>query len=106
MSLSSPSKNCQKFWNFSEIIWKISEIFWKKSGEIVKILFDETNSSTYAAQGNTPTGRAGYDIWLWYDDGNMDFLGFIDADDMLGMAYYYQSIGDQVYVRNLRGNKE
>lgn len=71
-----------------------------------RILFKETLSNTYAAQGNTPTGTAGYDIWLWNDDGSQDFLGFIKDEDMIGMAYYYQSIGDEVYVQKLRGREE
>jgi hypothetical protein len=67
-----------------------------------KIIFEHTKASRYAAQGGSPSGKEGYNIWITYpeDDGVAVFLGFVTIDKVYGAVRYYVEQGDEVvYTR-------
>lgn len=66
-----------------------------------KIIFEYTKFGRYAAQGSSPSGKEGYNIWIQYPDDEMvAFLGFIDVDRLYGTVKYYEEQGDEViYAR-------
>ena len=56
------------------------------------IILEETNCSTYAAQGMSATYRKGFDIWYKESSQEMYWLGFIDHDKLDDTIYYYKEI--------------
>ena len=75
-------------------------------GEVVvdKVLFEYTKASSVAAQGGSPSGAEGYDIW-WKETEEENlwvFLGFIPPDRFNEEVAYYQSTGADVYLKGKR----
>lgn len=63
------------------------------------VVFEYTPAGKYTAQGGSPSGREGYNIWIQYpDDDMLVFLGFSDMLDFEQNVAYYQSIGDRVFT--------
>lgn len=60
------------------------------------VIFEQTERSRYASQGEEPSGLPGYNIWLKMDDNSYTFLGFTTTEDAPGWAQYYRDLGDTV----------
>ena len=72
-----------------------------------KIIFEYTKFGKYAAQGGSPSGKEGYNIWAQYPDDDMvHFLGFCDPIDFDYNVAYYIGSGDEVYLSRRENRKE
>lgn len=66
-----------------------------------KVIFEYTKFGKYAAQGGSPSGKEGYNIWVQYpDDDMLHFLGFSPIDKLEEWVYHYQQQGDTVYLKD------
>ena len=64
---------------------------------MAKIIFEYTKSSRYAAQGGSPSGREGYNVWIQYPDDDMvHFLGFCTKEEVPNNVRYYLDNGKKV----------
>lgn len=65
-----------------------------------KVIFEWVQRSVHAAQGASPSGMTGYNVWIEYTDNEfVDFLGFITEDQLYDEVEYYTSIGVATKVR-------
>lgn len=65
----------------------------------MNVLFEYTQMGKNAAQGGSPSGLEGYDIWL-VDGHDQYWLGFCTLDKKDDWVYYYQQQGDKVYLKS------
>ena len=64
------------------------------STTMAKIIFEQTEYSKYASQGSSPSGQAGYNIWIQYpDDDLVAFLGFCTQEEAAERIKYYVESG-------------
>ena len=64
----------------------------------MKVIFEYTPSGQYAAQGGSPSGQEGYDVWL--ETG--DWLGWFPKDELDEWVYFYSAQGEDVYLRRAK----
>lgn len=68
-----------------------------------RIIFEYTKFGKYAAQGGSPSGKEGYNIWVQYPDDDMvHFLGFSTMEGAAHNMRYYIDNGDDVRLANER----
>lgn len=70
---------------------------------MAKIIFEYTKFGKYAAQGGSPSGTEGYNIWVQYPDDDMvHFLGFSTIEDLPHNVRYYMDSGNEIVLANER----
>lgn len=65
------------------------------------IVIEEVLHGTNAGQGQTASGKGGFDIWIRYEDNFMHFLGFIKHEELDDTIKYYEDTKTRVEIRYL-----